>query len=125
MELMVAIFLRKIKLQPFLGQNCLCKQHTHYSRKKLLKQLNLTNSLCFKIEVTQSIKTGYKSCQPLVSKQQNKAKTQSIEEQPVLEGHEHLQIEGIKTFQSSHNEELPIHNEITHQEIVVRTKGTF
>ena len=90
-----------------------------------MKQLNPTNSLCFKIEVTQSIKTGYKSCQPFVSKQQHKAKTQSIEEQPVLEGHEHLQIEGIKTFQSSHNEELPIHNEITHQEIVVRKQGTF
>ena len=75
--------------------------------------------------MTQSIKTGYKSCQPFVSKQQNKAKTQSIEEQPVLEGYEHLQIEGIETFQSSHNEELPIQNEITHQEIVVRTKGTF
>ena len=90
-----------------------------------MKQLNPTNSLCFKIEVIQSIKTGYKSCQPFVSKQQHKAKTQSIEEQPLLEGHEHLQVKGTETFQSSCNDELLLQNEITHQETVVRTTRNF
>ena len=68
-----------------------------------------------------SLKTGYKPSQPFVSKQYTTAKTQSIVDQPVLEGPKQLQVEGIETAKTKHKEECPIQNEITQQEVVVRT----